>query len=258
VGPIDVRSAALPPLFDPTLPNAPMLFAILEGSLPGRAIADDPDAPTLAAVQSAEGIAFISRTTSQSELDTALSGLRRDAMVGLTWPVDAAGNGSGKPEAPARAQDRLGFGPIPATGERLQALRDDLPAGVTVRPLDADLLARCEWRELVEGAYGSIEAFLEHGIGLCLMRDDEILAEAYAPFIGGGVAEVGVVTAEAHRGQGLAPIAIAWLAAELDERGLAMYWSCDTDNEASVRVAGKLGFGPARPFGILLYRRLTE
>ena len=90
------------------------------------------------------------------------------------------------------------------------------------------------------------------------MRDDEILAEAYAPFIGRGVAEVGVVTAEAHRGQGLAPIAIAWLGAVLAERGLAMYWSCDTTNEASVRVAGKLGFGAARPFGILLYRPLTD
>ena len=123
--------------------------------------------------------------------------------------------------------------------------------------MDADLLARCEWRELVEGAHGSIDAFLEHGIGLCLMREDEILAEAYAPFIGGGVAEVGVVTSEAHRGQGLASIAIAWLAEVLAERGLAMYWSCDTDNEASVRVAGKLGFGPARPFGILLYRQLA-
>jgi len=75
--------------------------------------------------------------------------------------------------------------------------------------------------------------------------------------IGGGVAEVGVVTSEAHRGQGLASIAIAWLAADLAERGLGMYWSCDTDNEASVRVAGKLGFGPARPFGILLYRQLA-
>ena len=138
MGPIDVRSPGLPPLFDPTLPNAPMLFAILEGSLPGRAIADDPDAPTLAAVQSAEGIAFLSRTTSQAELDTALSGLRRDAIVGLTWPVDAGGTGT--PEPPARAQDRLGFGPIPATGERLQRLRDALPAGVSVRRLDAEWL----------------------------------------------------------------------------------------------------------------------
>ena len=87
--PIDVRSASLPSLFDPAVPNAPMLFGILEGRLPGRAIADDPHSPTLAAVQSAEGIAFISRTTTQAELDTALSGLRRDAMVGLAWPDDA-------------------------------------------------------------------------------------------------------------------------------------------------------------------------
>lgn len=254
--PIDVRHAALPSLFDPTLPNAPMLFAILEGRLPGRAIADDPVDPRLAAVQSAEAIAFISRTASQADFDTVLAGLRRDAVVGLTWPGDAGGSVS--PEAPAKVMDRLGFDPIPATGARLGRLRDDLPDGVTVRPLDAGLLARCEWRELVEGAHGSIDAFLEHGIGLCLMRDDEILAEAYAPFIGHGVAEVGVVTAEAHRGQGLAPIAIAWLAAVLAERGLAMYWSCDTTNEASVRVAGKLGFGEARPFGILLYRPLTD
>src|SRR6478609_10406640 len=105
-----------------------MLFGILEGRLPGRAIADHPRVPTLAAVQSAEGIAFISRTTTQSELDTALSGLRRDAIVGLTWPGDAGG--SATPEPPARVQDRLGFGPIPASGERLAQLRNDLPAGV--------------------------------------------------------------------------------------------------------------------------------
>ncbi len=254
--PIDVRSASLPALFDPALPNAPMLFGILEGRLPGRAIADDPRAPTLAAVQSAEGIAFISRTTTQADLDTALSGLRRDAIVGLAWPDDATA--TAVPEPPARKQDRLGFGPIPAAADLFDRLRDSLPAGATVRPIDADLLARCEWRELVEGAHGSIDAFLEHGVGLCLMREDEILAEAYAPFIGGGVAEVGVVTSEAHRGQGLASIAIAWLAEILAERGLAMYWSCDTDNEASVRVAGKLDFGPARPFGILLYRQLAQ
>jgi GNAT superfamily N-acetyltransferase len=254
VNAIDVRSPSLPALFDPTLPNAPLLFAILAGNLPGRAIADDPVAPTVAAVQGAEGIAFVSRTTSQAALDDALSGLRTDAIVGLIWPDDAGA--SVIPEAPARVQDRLGFGPIPATGVPLEGLRAQLPAGATIRPMDAGLMARCEWREVVEGAYGSVEAFLAHGMGLCVMRDDEILAEAYAPYIGNGVAEVGVITAEAHRGQGLAAIAIAWLAAALDERGLAMYWSCDTTNEASVRVAGKLGFGPARPFGIRLYRQL--
>jgi RimJ/RimL family protein N-acetyltransferase len=109
----------------------------------------------------------------------------------------------------------------------------------------------------VESAHGSGGAFLEHALGLCLMRGDEIVAEAYAPFIGGGVAEVGVVTAEAHRGHGFAPIAIAFLAETLAERGLGMYWSCDADNVPSIRVADKVGFGAPRPFSLLLYRPIA-
>ena len=112
--PIDVRSASLPALFDPALPNAPMLFGILEGRLPGRAIADDPRSPTLAAVQSAEGIAFISRTTTQAELDTALAGLRRDAIVGLAWPDDADRDGGtrapGSDAGPPRLRAHPGGG----------------------------------------------------------------------------------------------------------------------------------------------------
>jgi len=251
---IDVRHPTLPDLFDLDSPNAPMLYGILEGQIPGRAVADDPVAPRVAAVQSLEGIAFISRTDSQVAFDATLVTLRRDGMVGLVWSEAQAG--SVTPEPPARTMARLSFGQIDASSPRFEALRAALPDGVTVRPIDAELLARCEWRELVEAAHGSPEAFLTNGLGLCLMRGDEILAEAYAPFIGHGMAEVGVVTAEAHRGHGLAAIAIAWLMVPVDERGLTAYWSCDDTNEASIRVAGKVGFGPPRPFGLWLYRQL--
>ncbi|MEO8469175.1 MAG: GNAT family N-acetyltransferase [Chloroflexota bacterium] len=254
MGPVDVRHPALPDLFDPALPNAPLLFGILAGDLPGRAIADDAEHPTMAAVQAPNAIAFTSRTTRQADFDATLSGLRRDATVGLVWPGDSAG--SVEPEAPARSIARLGFDAIDPADERFARLRADLPADLTVRPMDPELLARCEWLELVVDAHGSIEAFLARGSGLCLMRGDEIVAEAYAPFIGRGVAEVGVVTPEPHRGHGYASVAIAFLAKVLAGRGLAMYWSCDADNDASIRVAAKLGFGPPRPFGILLYRPL--
>ena len=196
----------------------------------------------------------MSRTSSQGAFDATLDELRRDGVVGLVWPEGVAG--PVEPGPPARTMDRLGFDPIDASSARFEELRGTLPDGITVRPIDRDLLARCEWREHVEAAHGSVEAFLANGFGLCLMRDDDILAEAYAPFIGGGVAEVGVVTAEAHRGHGLAAIAIAWLMVPIAERGLAPYWSCDTTNEASVRVAAKVGFGEPRPFGIRLYRQL--
>jgi GNAT superfamily N-acetyltransferase len=255
VRPIDVSHPGLPALFDPSTPNAPMLFAVLEGALPGRALADDPDAPTVAAVQTAEWMAFVSRTESQEAFDAALDGLRRDAMVGIAWGQAA---GPIVPEAPAKTLERLGFDAVAGDPDgRLARLRGELPAGISVSPIDAGLLARCEWRELVVAAHGSSEAFLEHAFGLCLMRGDEIVAEAYAPFIGNRVAEVGVVTAEAHRGRGYASIAIAFLAEQLNARGLAMYWSCDADNTASIRVAKKVGFGAPRPFQLLLYRPLA-
>ena len=42
----------------------------------------------------------------------------------------------------------------------------------------------------------------------------------------------------------------------LADRSLAMYWSCDADNAASIRVANKVGFGAPHPFQLLLYRPL--
>jgi GNAT superfamily N-acetyltransferase len=251
---IDVRHPGLPELFDPDSPNAPMLFGILEGRLPGRAVADDPANPRVAAVQGLEAIAFISRTDSQAAFDATLAELRRDAVVGLVWSETPTS--SITPEPPARTMERLGFDPIDASSPRFEGLRAALPDGATVRPIDADLLDRCEWRDLVEAAHGSRDGFLANAFGLCLMRGDDILAEAYAPFIGRGVAEVGVVTAEAHRGQGLAAVAIAWLMVPVAEHGLAAYWSCDTTNEASIRVARKVGFGTPKPFGLWLYRPL--
>jgi GNAT superfamily N-acetyltransferase len=254
--PVAVGLPGLPALFDETIPNAPMLFAVLEGRAQGRALADDPETPTIAAVQTAEGVAFLSRLTTQADCDRGLAALRRDATIGLVW-ADEDGVAI-VPEAPARVIDRLGFEAIPAASHMLQALAAALPAGDDARPMDAALLERCEWADQVIGAHGSVESFLANGAGLCIMRGDEILAEAYAPFIGHGVAEVGVVTREAHRRHGYAAIAIACLADRLAGTGLAMYWSCDADNVGSIRVAEKVGFAPPRPFRLLLYRQLPR
>ena len=173
-------------------------------------------------------------------------------MAGLAWR--SAARPGIEPEPPAKTVDRLEFGPLDTADPGLARLRETLPADVRVQPIDAAILERCEWRDLTVDAFGTTEAFLATGYGLVLMRDDEILAEAYAPFLGHGVAEIGVVTAEPHRGHGYAPIACAYLAATLAGAGYAMSWSCDSDNEPSVRVAQKLGFAPARPYALFLYR----
>ena len=250
--PIDVRHPGLPGLFDATTPNVPMVFGVLEGRLPGRAFADDPSAPTVAVVQDRQGITFLSAQATADDVAAALLAVRADGMAGLAWR--ASERAGLEPEAPAKTVERLEFGPIDPADPRFATLRDALPAGVVVEPMNSTILERCEWRELVVAAYGTPEAFLAVGHALVLMEDGEIVAEAYAPFIGGGIAEIGVVTAEAQRGRGLAAIACAFLAAALADAGLAMTWSCDADNGPSIRVAEKLGFGTSRPYALMLYR----
>lgn len=125
-----------------------------------------------------------------------------------------------------------------------------------VNRVTRELLERCQWRDFVVNATGSVTAFLQTGIGVCLMVGDEIVAEGYAPYIGRGSAEVGVVTSEEQRGRGYATIVAAFLAAIVGEQDLAMYWSCDADNAASIRVAEKLGFQDPKSFALLLYRPL--
>jgi RimJ/RimL family protein N-acetyltransferase len=248
---VDIGDPRLPALFDPAGPNAPMVFAALDGRVPGRALADDLENPSMAVVQTREGFAAFSKDTSLAFLDAALARLRADSMVGIVWRDDGR---NGVPEPPTKRVERLEFACLPPTGAALAALRASLPTDVSVARLTRDLLERCEWREVVSNAAGSIDDFLRTGVGLCLVLGDEIVAEAYAPYIGRGSAEVGVFTPEARRGRGYAALAVSFLSAALAERGLAMYWSCDADNASSIRVAEKLGFEQPQRFELLLYR----
>ena len=253
VHPIEVSHPDLGALFDEDGPHAPMGFAVLDERALGRAFADDVHSPKLAIVQTREGLAIQSKATSRAFLDAALSALRADSMVGLVRSYE---DGLEPNDTPAKRVERVDFAPFDPSAESLVGLRRSLPPAVRVASLTPDLLERCEWRHVVTEAAGDVDAFLETGLGLCLMAGDEILCEAYAPFIGRRTAEVGVVTAEGHRGRGLAAIAVAFLAESLSHRDLRLYWSCDAENTASIRIAEKLGLDNRRPYEMLLYRPL--
>ena len=104
---------------------------------------------------------------------------------------------------------------------------------------------------------GSLDNFLANGIGLVMMRGDEIIVEAYASSLGDTQAEIGAITREPYRGRGYAPITCAYLINTCEQRGYRAYWSCDADNEASIRVARKLGFRQEKAYEILEYSPLS-
>jgi RimJ/RimL family protein N-acetyltransferase len=119
--------------------------------------------------------------------------------------------------------------------------------------MDVNLLKRCLWRDKVISMYGNIDNFISHGLGYCLMNGDEICSEAYASFRAEGQYEIGVITAEPHRGRGYAYITCDHLVDECAKSGYQTTWSCDRPNAASIATARKLGYQRQREYQVLYY-----
>ena len=72
--------------------------------------------------------------------------------------------------------------------------------------------------------------------------DGRLVAVAAPFFVGSTYEDIGVVTEPEHRGRGGSAACAAALAADVERRGRVPSWTTSPDNEASLRVADKLGF----------------
>jgi RimJ/RimL family protein N-acetyltransferase len=79
----------------------------------------------------------------------------------------------------------------------------------------------------------------------------QLVAVAATWFLGEEHEELGVVTEAAYRGRGLSAACAGALCADIQNRGHQPTWSTSPDNDASVRVAEKIGFSILR--GARLY-----
>ncbi len=231
---------ALPALFDPAVPNNPVLWAVFNGRHAGRVVVDDLQRPSQCVVRTDAVLTFCSRRISQPFLDEAIAYFRERGDVWLVWPP-AQSTQLVTPETDS-VVERLAFFDCDAQSPVLTELRKCLPDGFEICLIDRQLLERCLWRSEMAFYCGSEDNFLVNGIGLCMMQGDKIIAEAYASALGETRAEIGAITRKAHRGRGYAPITCAYLIQVCEQRGFEAYWSCDVDNMASIRVAQKLGF----------------
>jgi RimJ/RimL family protein N-acetyltransferase len=238
-------------LFDPDLPNRAALWAVLEGSYTGKAMVDQPQHPSQCVLRTDAALSYFSHETSQAFLDEAIAYFIKMGPVWLVWPAHTPLH---PPEAGVvEAVNRLEFYEYEPHSEILSKLRRQLPEGYTVQGINRQLFERCEWRAEMEFYAGGMSSFLEHGMGLCMMRESEIVAEAYASSLGKTIAEIGAITREVYRGLGFAPIASAYLIEACEQRGYHATWSCDANHKASIRVAQKLGFQCERAYTIYEY-----
>lgn len=100
------------------------------------------------------------------------------------------------------------------------------------------------------GTWRSVEAFEQHGLGVCAVVDGKVASLCYSVFVSGTRHEIDILTAPDARGLGLGKgVASAFI-----ERCLAggwePVWNCYRSNTASSRLAESLGFKPVADFPV--------
>ncbi|WP_428389270.1 GNAT family N-acetyltransferase [Mucisphaera sp.] len=243
------RFADIATLFLEESPNAAMLFATLDRRVPGRVIVDHPEQPTCALVQADYyGFTFASHAVQQGFLEAAVTSLLADGPVMLVWP---ARDQPIVPPPADRLLDRVALYGFDISASPLNEIR--VPPGCMLTPMDSGLVPRCQWHEQVVRAMGSVDRFLTYGLGVCLVKEDEILSEAYMCFWGAGKAEIGVVTQPEHRGKGYGLLTARHLIELCEERGLDTYTTCYTQNASLRQLSHKVGLTEEQPYELRVY-----
>lgn len=136
-----------------------------------------------------------------------------------------------------------------------QARAAEVPAGMTVHAIDADLLAQTTltgYAELVEELYSeraSVEDFLAHSFGTCALAEAAIAGMCTSEYNTGTRVEVGINTMEAYQRKGVAS-ALLWAFAQTAfARGVTgIGWHCWSGNAPSVGTALRNGFRFVREY----------
>lgn len=119
------------------------------------------------------------------------------------------------------------------------AYRD--PAVRRLALADLELLASTPL-ELRAGLWPSARELLTEGIIASAVVAGEIVATALTAACSDRYAEIGVYTLEAYRGRGYATAAASLVAQAAQKGGRTPVWGAGAHNQASLRVAQKLGF----------------
>lgn len=127
--------------------------------------------------------------------------------------------------------------------------RKQIPKGFEMRKIDASFLKdeklenTEEMKRWMKTNYGTVENFLEKGLGFGLVEGYKTLASwSLSDWSVENKIEIGIVTARKYRRRGFAALCTAAMVELCQEKGLQIGWHCGQENEGSWRTAEKVGF----------------
>jgi hypothetical protein len=244
-------AGAVRPLFKETVPDGPRLFSALNSYHPAIALADSAEVPNWCVLRSGWfGRTFIGGEIKPDVLGLAVQQLRKTGQVLLDLGDYRS---TDFPSGATEIEPRIEFYDRPPDDASVDGLIASVPAQLNVRPVTRETFKHCAWRGQLLAAFGTASNYLERSIGFLLLDGKHILSESHAFFWGDTVVEIGVITADGHRGLGYASIVSAHLVRACENRGYATYWGCHVDNLASAAVARKLGYRMENNYSLAHY-----
>lgn len=126
---------------------------------------------------------------------------------------------------------------------KLEMIAQKLPEGFVYHRFDekiCELALSMNWSQDFCSNFKTIPYFMEHGIGIAILKENEFVcgASSYTSYDQG--IEIEIATKESYRNQGLASCCGAKLILECIMEGKIPNW--DAANQTSVSIAKKLGF----------------
>lgn len=226
-------------LFDITKPTMPRALQVLEGLNQGQILVDNPERPSTAVVRDGMyGTLYFGGRVDAPLIASLVQSFRQIGEVGIGCWLDDPLNKMipGDFDYDGRTYyftERSHDDPI----ENI-----DMPAGYRLAARDEHLFRKSfDYQSTLE-LFGSVEKVMQHTLGVVILHEEMVVCEAATAAPTHGLIEVGVTTAEPHRGRGLATIACARLIEICEEQGYKTWWDCAKQNSPSVRLAKKLGY----------------
>lgn len=236
--PLDQREP-LAPLFSGHKPSF-LMDAVLDGYL-GSARVDDPVHPTVAELEFA-AVHFYGGDVAHPAAQTMIESLPRDHVVfpcPSDWQALLMATHAGR----MIELQHWDFSADALDLAHLRALSQRIPAGFRLARMDMALAQRVQADLQTEDHvhfFGSLEYFLEKGIGYCALEGERIVSAASSGATCRKGIEVQINTHADYRQRGLATCVGAALLTHCLEHGLEPHWC--TGNPISVNLAKKLGY----------------
>lgn len=235
-------------------PARPRALAVIDGVLTGHVWTDDPANPTwVVVIETADGTVYAGGTLTRRIFAGLLHKVRTasgELIIGFSGSDDPLRELV--PVEPYWRGEAIDFTDRRPPRDEAELLSP--PEGVRVVPIDPQLLARTEWYADTLHAFGSVERWLELGLGFGVMVGEELVAEALAGPRCRGVLEMGIVTRESHRRRGYGTLASRRLAMACEARGDRVWWNANAANVASIAIARRLGFSVERRYELVALR----